>query len=99
MEFLFTFLPALLIPLAISLIQPWIRQKSTREKEEDGRLTRTKAPRNMAICAWITLIFMLLLFAAIAILFCCLESDFSKDALLAYCVCAILLLPIPLLWV
>lgn len=56
MEYLFTILPAVLVPFAISIILPWIYRKSKKEAAEDAYISRTRFPSRHTMCSIIALI-------------------------------------------
>ena len=97
MEMLFAILPAILIPLAISIILPWIYGQSKKEEAENGVITRTKFPRRFTLCSVVALIITVTLFVVGTVLICVFEKDFPTHSWIAFILSAIFIIVIPLL--
>ena len=97
MEMLLAILPAILIPLAISIILPWIYGKSKKEEEENGVITKTKFPKRFTLCAVVALIVTVILFVVGTVLICVFEKDFPTHSWIAFIFSAIFIIAIPLL--
>lgn len=97
MEMLFAILPAILIPLAISIILPWIYGQSKKEEAENGVITRTKFPQRFTLCSVVALIITVMLFIAGTVLICVFEKDFPTHSWIAFVFSAIFIIAILLL--
>ena len=97
MEMLFAILPAILIPLAISITLPWIYGQSKKEKAENGVITRTKFPRRFTLCSLVALFVTVVLFVVGTVLICIFEKDFPTHSWIAFILSAIFIIAIPLL--
>ena len=97
MEMLFAILPAILIPLAISIILPWIYGKSKKEENENEFITITKYPRRFTLCSVVALIITVTLFVVGTVLICVFEKDFPTHSWIAFIFSAIFIIVIPLL--
>ena len=97
MEMLFAILPAILIPLAISIILPWIYGQSKKEEEENGVITKTKFPKRFTLCAVVALFVTVILFVVGTVLICVFEKDFPTHSWIAFIFSAIFIVAIPLL--
>ena len=97
MEMLLAILPAILIPLAISIILPWIYGKSKKEENENEFITITKYPRRFTLCSVVALIITVTLFVVGTVLICVFEKDFPTHSWIAFIFSAIFIIVIPLL--
>ena len=97
MEMLFEILPAILIPLAISIILPWIYGKSKKEENENEFITTTKYPRRFTLCSVVALIITVTLFVVGTVLICVFEKDFPIHSWIAFILSAVFIIAIPLL--
>ena len=95
MEMLFEILPAILIPLAISIILPWIYGKSKKEENENEFITITKYPRRFTLCSVVALIITVTLFVVGTVLICVFEKDFPIHSWIAFILSAVFIIAIP----
>ena len=96
MEMLLPILPAILIPLAISVILPWIYRQSKKEEAEDGVVTKTKYPKRFTLCSLISLFVTVALFVTVTIIICIFEKDFPVHSWIAFILSAMFFIAIPL---
>ena len=97
MDFLFAILPAVLIPLAISIILPWVYGQSKKEEGGDTFVSRTKFPSRFTLCSIIALIITIVAFAVVIVLIAIFENDFPIHSWIALGLSAIFVISIPLL--
>ena len=93
----FAILQAVLIPLAVSIILPWIYGQSKKEETKNGVITRTKYPQRFTKCSLIGLIVTILLFVAGTMLLFVFEKDLSVYSWITFILSAILIISTPLL--
>ena len=97
LELLFAILPSILIPLAISIILPWIYGQSKKEEAENEIINKTKYPHRFTICSIIALIITVILFAVGTVLICVFEKDFPTHSWIVLILSEIFISTIPLL--
>lgn len=97
MNLLFAILPAVLSPLAISIILPWVYGQSKKEEMEDTFVSRTKFPFRFTLCSTIALIITIVAFAVGIVLIAIFENDFPIHSWIALGLSAIFVISIPLL--
>ena len=97
MEILFAILPEILIPLAISIILPWIYGQSKKEETENEFITKTKFPQKFTLCSVVSLIVIVILFVVGTVLICVFDKDFPTHSWIAFILSAIFIIAIPLL--
>ena len=97
MEILFAILPSILIPLAISIILPWVYGQSKKEEAENGAITKTKFPKRFTLCSVVTLFATVVLFIVGTILICVFEKDFPVHSWIVFILSAAFIVALPLL--
>jgi len=98
MEMLLAILPAILTPLAISIILPWIYGQSKNEEKENGVITKTRFPKRFTLCSVVSLFVTVILFVAGTVLIFVFEKDFPTHSWIAFILTAIFIIAIPLLF-
>ena len=95
MEFLFGILPAVLTPVAISVIIPWINKKTKKEEAEDGFITRTKFPSRHTLFAIIALIVTVTVFLIGTVLLAVFGKDIPAYVWIAFGCFALFCISLP----
>jgi len=96
MEMLFAVIPAILIPLAVSAVLPWMYARSKKEEEQDGVIAKTSFPRRFTLCSVITLSIFVILFLISTVLLC-FETDLPLHSWVAFIIASLFLISLPLL--
>ena len=93
----FAILPSIFIPLAISIILPWIYGQSKKEEAENEVINKTKYPHRFTLCSIVALIITVILFAVGTVLIYMFEKDFPTHSWVAFILSAVFFIAIPLL--